>query len=91
MANHTSAEKRIRQTARRTATNRSREGRIKTSIKKVESAIASGKKSEAQAALRAAQPEIMRGVSKGALKKETASRKISRLSARVKSLSASSA
>jgi small subunit ribosomal protein S20 len=91
MANHKSAEKRIRQTARRTLANRSREGRIKTSIKKVESAIASGDKSKAQAALRAAQPEIMRGVTKGVLKKETASRKVSRLSARVKALAASGA
>lgn len=88
MAHHKSAKKRIRQTASRTAVNRSRESRIKTFIKKVETAIASGKASEAQAALKAAQPEIMRGVTKGVLSKGTASRKISRLHARVKSLAA---
>ena len=88
MANHKSAEKRIRQTATRTEVNRARESRIKTFIKKVESTIASGKKSDAQAALQAAESEVMRGVSKGVLKLNTASRKISRLSARIKKLAA---
>jgi small subunit ribosomal protein S20 len=88
MANHKSAEKRIRQTATRTEVNRARESRIKTFIKKVETTIASGKKSEAQAALQAAESEVMRGVSKGVLKLNTASRKISRLSARIKKLAA---
>ncbi len=88
MANHKSAEKRIRQTATRTAVNRARESRIKTFIKKVETAIDAGKKSDAQAAFQAAQPEIMRGVSKGVLKLGTASRRLSRLSAAIKKLAA---
>ena len=86
MAQHKSAEKRNRQTIRRTHVNRIREGQIRTSVKAVETAILSGDMTKAQAALRAAQPVIMSGVSKGVLKKETASRKMSRLSARVKSI-----
>jgi len=88
MANHKSAEKRIRQTETRTEVNRARMSRVRTFIKKVESAIANGKQPEAQQALKEAQPEIMRGVSKGVIKKGTASRKISRLSARIKNLAA---
>lgn len=88
MANHKSAKKRIRQTERRTEVNRARKSRIKTYLKKVETAIAAGDKNAAAEALRAAQPELMRGVSKGVVRKETASRKMSRLSARVKSLAA---
>lgn len=88
MAHHKSAKKRIRQTESRTAVNRSRVSRIRTFIKKVESAIASGNAAEAQQALKSAQPEIMRGVSKGVLAKGTASRKVSRLAARVKALAA---
>jgi small subunit ribosomal protein S20 len=88
MANHKSAEKRIRQTKKRTAENGARESRIRTFIKKVELAIASGKQAEAREALKTAQPEIMRGVTKGVLKIGTASRKISRLSARIKKLAA---
>lgn len=88
MANHKSAEKRIRQTKSRTEVNSARVSRIRTFIKKVESAISAGKKSDAQQALKDAQPEIMRGVSKGVLKKATASRKMSRLSARIKNLAA---
>jgi small subunit ribosomal protein S20 len=87
MANHKSAEKRARQTERRTAVNRARTSRIKTFVKKVETAIASGDKSAAAEALRAAQPEIQRGVTKGVVHKNTAARKLSRLSARIKSLS----
>lgn len=86
MAQHKSAKKRIRQTERRTDVNRSRTSRIRTFIKKVETAIAGGDQKIAQEALKNAQPEIMRGVSKGVLAKATASRKISRLSARIKSL-----
>lgn len=86
MANHSSAVKRNRQTTRRTAVNRARQTRIKSSLKKVEAAIASGNKPAAQKALKEAQPIIMRGASKGTLKKSTASRKISRLSARIKKL-----
>ncbi len=88
MAHHKSAKKRIRQTETRTAVNRSRTSRIKTFIKKVEAAIASGDSAAAKEALKNAQPEIMRGVSKGVLAQGTASRKVSRLAARVKSLAA---
>lgn len=88
MANHKSAEKRIRQTAARTEVNKARISRIRTFVKKVELAIVEGKKSEAQQALKEAQPELMRGVSKGVLKKGSASRKLSRLSARIKNLAA---
>jgi len=88
MANHKSSEKRIRQTVRRNATNRARISLIRTSVKKVELAIASGDKKAAAAALKDAQPQIMRGVSKGVLKKQTAARKVSRLAARVKALAA---
>lgn len=88
MANHKSAEKRIRQTAARTEVNKARVSRIRTFVKKVELAIADGKKSEAQQAFKDAQPELMRGVSKGVLKKGSASRKLSRLSARIKNLAA---
>ncbi|WP_264654319.1 30S ribosomal protein S20 [Azospirillum canadense] len=86
MANHKSAEKRIRQTARRTEINRNRVSRIRTFVKKVESAIESGNKVEAAEAFKAAQPEMMRGASKGVLHKNTVSRKLSRLSARIKAL-----
>ena len=87
MANHKSAEKRARQIERRTAVNRARTSRIKTFVKKVETAIESGGRSEAAEALRRAQPEIQRGVSKGVIHRNTASRKLSRLSARIKALS----
>ena len=87
MANNPSSKKRVRQTERKTAVNRDRRSRIRTWVKKVEESIATGDKDAAQAALVAAQPEIMRGVTKGILPKNTASRKVSRLSARVKALS----
>jgi small subunit ribosomal protein S20 len=87
MANHKSAEKRARQIERRTAVNRARASRIKTFVKKVEAAIATGDKSAAAEALRNAQPEIQRGVTKGMVHKNTAARRLSRLSARVKALS----
>lgn len=86
MAHHKSAQKRIRQTARRTEVNGARRSRIRTFIKNVESAILSGNKQEAATAFKAAEPEIMRGVSKGVIKKETASRKVSRLAQRIKAL-----
>lgn len=86
MAHHRSAKKRIRQTERRTLVKRMRTSRIRTFIKRVEKAIEAGDHNSAQQALRDAQPEIMRGVSKGVLKLGTASRKVSRLSARVKAL-----
>ena len=86
MANHKSAEKRIRQTERRTVVNRNRVSRIRTFVKKVETAIESGDKAAAAAALKAAQPEMHRGITKGVLQKNTVARKLSRLSGRIKAL-----
>ena len=86
MANHRSAKKRIRQTARRTAVNRNRISRIRTFVKQVEVAIESGDKEAAATAYRAAQPEIHRGVTKGVLHKNTAARRLSRLSRRIRAL-----
>ena len=88
MANHKSAKKRIIRNANRAEINKSRVSRIRTFIKKVESAITSGYQAAAQTALKEAQPEIMRGVTKGVLHKNTASRKVSRLTARVKAVGA---
>ena len=86
MANTSSAKKRIRQIARRTDVNRARTSRIRTFLKKVELAIASGDQEAARAALRLAQPELHRGVSKGVVHRNTAARRLSRLSARIKAL-----
>ncbi len=86
MANTPQAKKRIRRNDRRAEINGNRVGRIRTFVKKVELALASGDKSEAAAALLAAQPEMARGVAKGVLHKNTASRKFSRLSKRVAAL-----
>lgn len=86
MANHASAEKRHRQAETRTAINRARMSRIRTFIKKVETAIASGDKEAARVAYAAAQPELQRGVSKGVVHGNTIARKLSRLSARIKAL-----
>jgi small subunit ribosomal protein S20 len=86
MAHHKSAEKRIRQTPRRTLRNRARVSQIKTEVKKVEVALASGDKAAAEAALRAAQPALQRGVTKGVMHRNTVARKISRLSKRLKAL-----
>ena len=86
MANTPQSKKRARQTVRRTDVNKARRSRIRTFLRKVEEAIVSGDKSQAAEALRAAQPEVMRGVTKGVFHKNTASRKISRLSARVKAI-----
>ncbi len=86
MAHHKSALKRIRQTARRTEVNRVRRSRIRTFIKGVEVAIEAGDKTAATAAFKVAEPEIMRGVTKGVMKKTTASRKVSRLSKSVKAM-----
>lgn len=87
MAHHKSALKRIRRNARRANVNRDRRGRVRTFLRKVESAISSGDKQAAEAALREAQPEIIRGAG-SVLHRNTASRKISRLSARVKAMTA---
>ncbi|RMH46405.1 MAG: 30S ribosomal protein S20 [Alphaproteobacteria bacterium] len=88
MANTPQSKKRARQNERRYMINKARRSRIRTFIRKVEEAIASGDKTAAGEALRAAQPEIARGVTKGVLHKNTAARKISRLSARIKALGA---
>ena len=88
MANTPKSKKRARQIERRTDVNKARRSRIRTYIRKVEEAIASGNADAAALALKTAQPELMRGVTKGVVHKNTASRKISRLAARVKALSA---
>lgn len=86
MATHKSAEKRIRQTEKRTAINRARLSRVRTYVKKVEAAIASGDKEAARAALQIAQPELHRATTKGVLHKNTVSRKLSRLATRINAL-----
>jgi small subunit ribosomal protein S20 len=86
MANTASARKRIRQTTRRTERNQARKSRMRTFVKKVEAAIAGGNKADAAAALQAAQPEMQRAAGKGVIHANTVSRKISRLSARIKTL-----
>ncbi|MEO9779067.1 MAG: 30S ribosomal protein S20 [Sedimentitalea sp.] len=87
MANSPQSKKRARQNEARFAVNKARRSRIRTFLRNVEEAIESGDKEAAGTALRAAQPELMRGVSKGVFHKNTASRKMSRLAARVKALS----
>jgi len=86
MANTASARKRIRQIERRTERNKARTSRMRTFIKKVEAAVASGNKDAATTALREAQPEMQRAAGKGVIHRNTVARKISRLSARVKAL-----
>lgn len=86
MANSPQAKKRARQNERRLEINKARRSRIRTFLRKVEEAIASGDKDAAMSALRQAQPELMRGVTKGVYHKNTASRKMSRLAARVKAI-----
>lgn len=88
MATHKSAEKRIRQTKRRTGVNQARLSRFRSSVRKVEDAIASGDKKAAEAAMRAAEPELVKGAAKGLIHRNTATRKISRLVQRIKSMSA---
>jgi len=88
MANTSSAKKATRKIARRTAVNKNRRSRMRSYVRKVEEALASGDKAAAEAAFKAAQPELMRAATKGVLHKNTASRKVSRLAQRVKSLSA---
>ena len=88
MANHKSSKKRIIRNSNRALVNSARKSRIRTFVRKVENAIASGDAAAAREALRAAQPEMQRGVSRGVLHKNTASRKISRMAARVKAMAA---
>ena len=87
MANTPSAKKAVRKIAARTQVNKSRRSRMRTYLRKVEEAIASGKQEDATSALRAAQPEIQRAATKGILHRNTASRKVSRLNRRIKSMS----
>lgn len=88
MANTSSAKKATRKIARRTAVNKNRRSRMRTFVRKVEEALESGDKAAAEAAFKAAQPELMRAATKGVLHKNTASRKVSRLAHRVKLLTA---
>jgi small subunit ribosomal protein S20 len=88
MANNASARKRIRQTEKRTARNKARKSRVRSFLRKVEEAVKSGDKAAAQEAFRAAQPEMQRAATKGVLHANTVARKLSRLSARVKSAGA---
>jgi small subunit ribosomal protein S20 len=86
MANTRSAKKATRKIARRTAINKTRRSRVRSFVRKVEEAIASGDQATALAAMKAAEPELMRAVQKGVLPKNTASRKVSRLTHRVAKL-----
>lgn len=88
MANTPSAKKAIRKMARRTQVNRSRRSRIRTFVRKVEEAIASGDKTAAMAAFSIAEPELIRGAQKGIFHRNTAARKVSRLSKRIQAISA---
>lgn len=86
MANTSSAKKMVRKIERRTAVNKARRSRVRTFLRRVEEAIASGDQEKAKEALRAAQPEMHRAVTKGVFHKNTVARKLSRLSSRVKAL-----
>ena len=86
MANHDSAKKRIRRNNKKALVNKARVSRMRSFIKKVELAITSGDKSAANAALKDVQPEMLRNVSKGLIHKNTAARKLSRLSAKIKTI-----
>ena len=86
MAHHKSAKKRIRRNARRYTINHNRISRIRTFVKKVELAVAAGNKEEAAAALKLAEPELARGVTRGVMHRNTAARKISRLAASVQAM-----
>jgi small subunit ribosomal protein S20 len=86
MPHHKSAEKRLRQTEQRTVINRARLSRVRTFVKKVETAIETGDKQAAQSAFQVAQPELHRAITKGVLHKNTVSRKLSRLATRINAL-----
>lgn len=88
MANTASAQKMVRKIARRTAVNKSRRSRVRTFVKKFEAALEAGDRDATQAAFRSVESEMMRAVTKGVVHKNTASRKVSRLSKRMKALSA---
>ena len=91
MANSEQSKKRARQSEARYAVNKARRSRVRTYLRKVEEALAAGDAAAAQEALKNAQPELMRGVSKGIMHKNTASRKVSRLTSRVKTLAGTNA
>ena len=86
MPHHKSAEKRLRQTEKRTVINRARMSRVRTFVKKVETAIETGDRAAAQSALQLAQPELHRATTKGVMHKNTVARKLSRLAARINAL-----
>ena len=86
MANTKSAKKAVRKIARRTEVNKARRSRMRSTVRKAEEAIASGDRTAAIAAMKAAEPELMRAAQKGVVHKNAASRKISRLSSRIASL-----
>jgi small subunit ribosomal protein S20 len=86
MPHHKSAEKRLRQTEKRTAVNRARMSRVRTFVKKVETAIATGDKAAAQSAFQEAQPELHRATTKGVMHRNTVARKLSRLAAQINAL-----
>lgn len=88
MANYASAKKRIRQTVKRTEVNRSRLGTLRTALRKVEEAIASGDQDAAREAFKVAEPLVARGAQKGVMPRNTAARRVSRLSKRIKALAA---
>lgn len=88
MANTSSAKKAARQMVRRTEINKARRSRMKTSVKKIEEAIAAGKRDDALAAVRDAEPVLMRSAAKGVIAKKAASRKVSRMVARIKKMPA---
>lgn len=86
MPHHKSAEKRLRQTEKRTAVNRARMSRVRTFVKKVETAIDSGDKTAAETAFQEAQPELHHATTKGVMHRNTVARKLSRLAARINAL-----
>ncbi|MGN7437206.1 MAG: 30S ribosomal protein S20 [Alcanivorax sp.] len=86
MANHASAKKRVRRNERRAEINTARKSRIRTFVKKVEMAIDAGNADQAKEALKQAQPELYKGVSKGLMHKNTVARKLSRLTKRIKAI-----
>jgi small subunit ribosomal protein S20 len=86
MPSHKSAEKRVRQTKRRTLVNKNRKSQLRSAVRTVEEALVKGDKAAAKAAFKAAEPQIARGVSKKIIHKNAAARKISRLASRVKAL-----
>lgn len=88
MPNTASAKKRVRQTAKRTELNKSRKSRVRTAIRKVQEALAAGDRAAAEAALKAAEPEIMKAAGKGVIHKKTGARKVSRLAKRVRAAGA---